>query len=258
MTPVPLQPHQVQLFPSWPMPLLNAVTQSNRCELNGDDGTRAPHCPVYRQAVTSVLYLVTIDPFSLTWRGGREVEVTCPPWWQDSMNRGRANWAIRSLQMGMTKDPASFRFRQTRPLACPDCGISPLGGHLMVNFFTGLSLKTAPGVKSMVLPPVNHTHSPNWTVQQGVYDSDEFAGDFSVNLILLRQDVTVSFSAMQPVCSVLPYQPVGVPFSTAMTLSEVAHHRAAGDRHYFAKTQDGCPYPKAVEASKQEAGALPS
>lgn len=249
MEPEILKKGHVIFHPIWKKPILNVTKQGQKCDMNTEDGTRAHLCPVYRSAVTSVLYLVTTDPFSITWRGGKEVELECPDWWKESMDAGRAEWAINASKMGMTENPTEFRFRHTRPLACPEAGVSPLGGHLMVNFFTGLSIETNPGVKTLVMPPVNHNHSPNWTTQVGIYDSDEFRGDFSFNLILLRQDVKVSFSAFQPVCSLLSFGDMG-------TAGYMGSHGVAlggrvdqANRHYFAKTQMACPYGRAVTFS---------
>jgi hypothetical protein len=220
-------------------------------EMQSEDGTRAMHCPVYRKAVTNAIYLVTESPFSITWRGGREVEVTTPEWWQRSMDHARGAWATRAVARGITENPTAFRFHHSRPLACPKAGISNLSGHCLVNFFTGLSIETAPGTGVLVLPPVNHNHSPNHTIQTGVYDSSEFAGDFSFNMLLLRQDVKIEFQAGQPVASLFMFGELSSPPNVVQsTMEDCMRRRERADAHYFAKTQDGASYSTAVKASK--------
>ena len=230
------------------VPFVRPVVQP-KLELQMVDGYKSRFCPVYSNAIKQSLYLAPEGEITVLWHGGTEVEVTYPTVWDESWVRARDAWLKRGLALGMD-NPVAHRYRASRPIGDVE-QITPHAGGITLNFFTGTSLHTPSGVKAMVIPPVNQFNY-GWTLQSGLYDSDVYRGEFSINLQILVQGVRLRIRKHQPIATILfigdqtPYHNVAVT-SPGSICNESAVQLA--DDFYFRKSQCGLSYQKNLEAS---------
>jgi len=198
----------IKLHYFWGRQLLIPTLQP-KLELQGEDSIKSIHCPIYANAIKSAVYLVSPEPIDIEWYGGHEYKVKVAPWWQETYDNAKLMWAREAMSRGFS-EVNKFRYKLNSPLGAANGGSMLHAGGMLLNFFTGMSLETEPGVKTLVLPAMNR-FSPNWTVQQGLYDSDQFPGDFSFNFQILRQ-VPIHIPAYHPLVCLVPFRPEPAAF----------------------------------------------
>lgn len=172
------------------------------------------------------------EEVQLTWLGGRDIELVSPSWWESTYTDAKARWIAKGGEL-------QFRFHASRPMG----GVGNVSGHaagVVVNLFTGLSLETPQGHKTLVTRAFN-TFSPVWTMQDGIYDTDVFPGDFSVNFQILLQGQKITFQRGEPFASLLVFSDIGdTPMEYASEEETLAREAAA--QKFYTRKGAGCPY----------------
>lgn len=221
------------------------ITQQKKLECHREDSMGSKVCPVYVKPIKESFYLSFADNVSMRWDGGRDFTLNTPTRWEDTYNRSKARWAAESNLPA--KDTLHYRYHGNRPMGSIGNASGHAGG-LTVNFFTGLSVRSAEkGVKCLVTRAFN-TFYPSWTMQDGIYDVDQFKGDFSVNFQIMLQGRDIVFQKGEPFASLFFYKEV----EASVTIypyeeSEEAWKESFG--FYQRKTVEGCPYHRNIETA---------
>jgi hypothetical protein len=74
----------------------------------------------------------------------------------------------------------------------------------LVQLWTGLIVRTAPGWSSFVRAPVNVPRSGTYELYEGVIETDRWFGPLITNMRLTKTDVPIDFRADFPLLQVLP------------------------------------------------------
>lgn len=231
----------IKLHYFWGRQLLLPTLQP-KLELQGEDSIKSINCPIYTNAIKSAVYLISPEPIDIEWFGGHEYSVKVAPWWQETYDAAKLKWASTAIQRGFS-EISKFRYRLSSPLGAKDGGAMLHAGGLMLNFFTGMSIQTDPGVKTMVLPAMNR-FTPNWSVQQGIYDSDQFPGDFSFNFQIMKQ-VPIHIPAYHPLVCLVPFTPDSANFVVVNPESSETKERwVQSTEWHFKKSELGQSYDK--------------
>lgn len=166
----------------WDRALVEPLTQP-KLEFQDHDSKKSVNCPIYVSACKTSIYLCLTDDIEVTWHGGHDYTAKVPDWWKSVWDSAKRDWYLGNGSSSIDKT----RYAADAPFASKRGGSFLHAGGLLLNFFTGLSIKTDPGKKVLVTRPTNQ-FSPVWTIQDGIYDSDFFAGDFSFNLQVMRTE----------------------------------------------------------------------
>lgn len=173
-------------------------TRQPTLEMQTDDNIRAFRCPVYREAIKESVYLVPTHAITVTWYGGRDFEIDYDKEWDEAYTKVRQAWMERS---GVDPQNTS-RYAAQRVLGCKNAGCSLHQGSLMLNFFTGMVVRTPETIRTFITRPINRPN-PNWTVQDGVYRTGTFCGEFSINLQIMRTGTPITIRAYEPIASMI-------------------------------------------------------
>lgn len=231
----------VEIFNLYSRQLVWTSTQE-KLECHREDSIGSRQCPIYTKPIKESLYLSFTEQVSLKWLGGKSVDVKYPSWWESTYNEAKLRW-ITGTDLG--DKTLFYRFHGDKPLGSVG-NVSGHAGGVVLNFFTGLSIKTQKGVKCLVTRPFNSS-SPVWTMQDGIYDTDVFPGDFSVNFLMLLQNQEVVFQRGEPFASLLFFQEVSSEVEiVSNTDLRTAERQKEADRFYIKKTGSDCPYHKNI------------
>jgi hypothetical protein len=74
----------------------------------------------------------------------------------------------------------------------------------LLQMWTGLVVRTAPGISLMVRSPVNVPHGGGFEFFEGIVETDRWFGPLITNLRITKTDVPVDFNADSPILQVLP------------------------------------------------------
>ncbi|MCO6415956.1 DUF6065 family protein [Siccirubricoccus sp. KC 17139] len=175
------------------------------------DGTRAPeradrsglgslptralrYCDAVTQAAGFGWHVYPAMDFSLLWDGAQI-------WWHCE---GLEEWS----PLGAAQFPHfAQRFDQAAPAAVR--GYSPpfltaLQEPGVVQMWTGLAARTAPGWSLLVRPMANLPRHPGYEPYEGIVECDRWFGPLFTNLRLTRTDTPIRFHANEPVLQVQP------------------------------------------------------
>ena len=225
---------------------MEPILQGPRLELQDGDSRRSYSCPIYTEACKGSIYLCTTGTIHIHWHGGQACDISYPDWWDAAWKQQRRDWLDRSVGVENGGKPLGMtRFTADKPF-----GGSPAthAGGFILNWFTGLSISTDIGWKTLVTRPANQ-YNHQITVQDGVYDSDTFPGDFSFNLQVMTQE-PIKIPMGTPVASlwVIPDRTtpsVTYPASLEPSRFEAAdsfyRHKSAGLK-YAASVRACCPH----------------
>lgn len=234
----------MKLFSFFETPLVIATSQPT-LDLQGEDSAKSSRCPMYREAVKSAVYLCLNGRIEITWHGGHDYEVYVPEWWHEQWTLARRRFVGSAMELGGESDTPllTYRYSIEAPLGGRNGAMLHAGG-LSLNFFTGLSICTDPGVKTLVLPPINNFETA-WTVQSGLYDSDIFPGDFSFNFQVLAQGRKIVIPENRPVCSLVPMTPADSSVERTSKEEEVSQWSRSVD--WYLKKNSGLKYPSILK-----------
>jgi hypothetical protein len=74
----------------------------------------------------------------------------------------------------------------------------------ILQIWSGIIARTAPGYSLLVRPPANLPRSQFYDVYEGIIETDRWFGPLFTNLRLTKTDVPIEFSAEQPLVQVQP------------------------------------------------------
>jgi hypothetical protein len=230
----------IDIIEFWSRSLVH-VTQEKKLEAHREDSVHSKQCPIYVRPIKESFQLSFTEKVTMEWLGGGDFNLVAPDWWTDIYTQAKMRWLGES---SLGKDTFLFRYAGERPLGSESNCAGHAGG-MVVNFFTGLSIKTDEGLKCLVTRPFN-VFSPVVTVQDGIYDTDTYPGEFSVNFQFLLQNRKVVWQAGQPFASLFFYrEEPDKSFRVSKYGSEAwlkQHDKA--NVFYTAKTEKRCPYHK--------------
>jgi hypothetical protein len=232
----------------WDRQILVPVQQP-KLQFQHEDVKRASHCPVYSKACKEAWYLAPTGAIDIHWHGTNNYELDYPKEWSESCAKAKAKWVQYAASNGATKDPTDVRSHAVEPLGSPHGGHMAFQGGLMLNFFFGMCIKTPLGVKTLVTAPINKYNSA-WTIQTGIYDTDIWTGDFSINLQIMRQE-PIKIEVLQPIASLMfvtlnDQEVAEIPPDDPR--AEGIYEEAA--EYYLAKNESRCPYHRVLDLLK--------
>lgn len=232
----------INIIEFWERSLVH-VAHEKKLETHREDSVHSKMCPIYVRPIKQALHLSFSEKVTMEWLGGGDFRLEAPSWWGDVYTQAKMRWLSESSER-LGKDTFLFRYSGDKPLGSESNCAGHAGG-MVVNFFTGLSIKTPPGIKCLVTRPFN-AFNPVLTVQDGIYDTDSYPGEFSVNFQFMLQERKVVWERGQPFASLFFYQDIeDRSFSVSKFGSKEWHaqHEKA-NQFYLAKTESRCPYHK--------------
>lgn len=240
----PASHNMIRYFQLWDNPF-TIISTTPKAELAQEDSSWSRRCPIYVEPIKQSHYISFVDEVSFTWLGGRDIEVQYPSWWNTAYESARLAWLQRSGgQLG--QDTLVYRHRGNNLFS--DTAAAHAGG-CVVNVFTGWSIGTPLGVKCLVTEPSNRfTHlAQGMGVQQGLYDTDLFPGDFSFNLQFMMQNRKVTFARGEPVCSLHYHQQPSLDHELVIKGKDLDDRVIEGDSFYIRKALHKQPYAKLID-----------
>jgi hypothetical protein len=226
------------------------ITGITRMVFREEDSIKSRACPIYMKPIKEGFYMSFTEAVTFEWLGGKNLKVSSPSWWEESYKNGKKDWYLSSLEE--LDEPCKFRYVGESPVGSPEFKTAHSSG-LTVNVFNGWSIKTPLGMKCYVTRPFNN-FNPVVTVQDGIYDTDLFAGDFSFNLQFMQTGCPVTFQAGEPVVGMYFFEETKNPnFSVRVfdTPESVAQREKAKE-FYVRKTTTGCPYHRNLQQGLHE------
>ena len=82
--------------------------------------------------------------------------------------------------------------------------VSRLPGPGLVQIWSGLFVRTAPGVSSLLRPPANVARSRNFDIFEGIVETDRWFGPLFINLRLTATDRIIELSPEVPLLQLQP------------------------------------------------------
>jgi hypothetical protein len=76
--------------------------------------------------------------------------------------------------------------------------------HALLQVWTGLFARTAPGYSLLVRPPANLTRPAGYETLEGIVETDQWFGPLFVALRLVRSNAPISFDRLRPFLQVQP------------------------------------------------------
>lgn len=216
------------------------VSVQKKLECHREDSQGSKGCPIYTKPIKEAYYLSFSEQVRMKWQGGRNLCLETPAWWQETYNEAKTDWVLSGGSL-------NARFRADKPIG----GVGHVSGHaggIVVNCFTGLSMETPKGYKLMVTHPFNQP-SPVWSLQTGIYDSDTFVGDFSVNFQMMLQDREVVLQRGEPFASLFIYREVEEDSSVDIVSYPASREREMLSRGFYNRKALGVPYQANISTS---------
>jgi len=162
---------------------------------SGSLPTRAfRYCDPSTSAAGWGYYVFPPIAFSLIW-DGNEIKWT----WD-----GAAEWLpLKSAQFPNFRELFdSVAPEEIRGYSPPFLGALQESG--LVQLWTGLIVRTAPGWSSFVRAPVNVPRSGTYELYEGIIETDRWFGPLITNMRLAKTDVPIDFRADFPLLQILP------------------------------------------------------
>jgi len=152
------------------------------------------HCDAVTSAAGFGWHLCPPIDFELLWDGGQI-------WWRCA---GLAEW----LPLGAAQYPHfAARFAAAAPSGLGDYAppfLTALQGPGVVQVWTGLAARTAPGWSLLVRDLANLPRHPGYEPYEGIIECDRWFGPLFTNLRLTRTDTPIAFHAGEPFFQLQP------------------------------------------------------
>lgn len=182
--------------------LIEEATPPRRADRSGLGSlpTRAyRHCDAVTSAAGFGWHICPPLDFELLWDGA-QIWWRCPGLQAD----GLADW----LPLGSAQYPHyAARFAAAAPAGLGDYAppfLTALQEPGVVQIWTGLAARTAPGWSLLVRDLANLPRHPGYEPYEGIVETDRWFGPLFTNLRLTRTDTPIAFHAGQPFLQLQP------------------------------------------------------